>query len=190
MGNVQFPGIEGHLVIVAARGLGLAFLKTFERVSTDTGTVCGRAARSGKPAFVSAVSADVGFRPYVDFASSAPFRSVLSLPLISSTGEFVGMVSAHSAHAFAPTALELRSGEIYARHLADALVSFAPASERIGYAERCSAELMKSARQAASRPAGPSLKVAEVLDALREAGADLQFIIARRKPDKPAAGIV
>jgi GAF domain-containing protein len=145
MGNVQFPGIDGHLVIVAARGLGLAFLKTFERVSTDSGTVCGRAARAGKPVFVSDVSADVNFKPYVDFANSVPFRSVLSLPLTSSTGEFVGMVSAHSAHTFAPTALELSSGEIYARHLADALVSLAPASERIGYAERCSAELMKSA---------------------------------------------
>jgi GAF domain-containing protein len=146
MGNVQLPGIDGHLVIVAARGLSLAFLKIFERVSTDSGTVCGRAARSGKPVFVSDVRADVDFKPYVDFANSVPFRSVLSLPLTSSTGEFVGMVSAHSAHAFAPTALELRSGEIYARHLADALVSLAPAPERIGYAERCSAELLKSAR--------------------------------------------
>lgn len=53
------------------------------------------------------------------------------------------MVSAHSAHVFAPTALELRSGEIYARHLADTVVSLAPASERVAYAERCSAELMK-----------------------------------------------
>ena len=32
--------------------------------------------------------------------------------------------------------------------------------------------------------------LAEVLDALREAGADLQSIIARRAPDKPATGVV
>ena len=36
------------------------------------------------------------------------------------------------------------------------------------------------------RPGG----LAEVLDALREAGAELQFIIARRTPDAPAAGVV
>lgn len=36
------------------------------------------------------------------------------------------------------------------------------------------------------RPGG----LAEVLDALREAGADLQFIIARRMSDKPAKGVV
>ena len=36
------------------------------------------------------------------------------------------------------------------------------------------------------RPGG----LAEVLDALREAGADLQFVIARRTPDKPATGVV
>jgi hypothetical protein len=96
--------------------------------------------------FVSDVSADVDFKPYLDSANSVPFRSVLSLPLTSSMGEFIGMVSAHLAHAFAPTALELRSGEIYTRHFASAPVSLAPASELIGYAERCSAELMKNAR--------------------------------------------
>lgn len=146
MGNVQFPGSDGRLVIVAARGLRLAFLKTFERVALDSGTVCGRAARSGKPVFVSDVREDVDFRPYVDFANSVPFRSVLSLPLTSSAGELVGMVSAHSAHVFMPTALELRSGEVYARHLADDLVRLATASERIAYAERRSAELMTTAR--------------------------------------------
>jgi len=146
MGNVQFPGHDERLVIVAARGLGLAFLKTFDRVALDSGTVCGRAARSGKPVFVSDVRDDADFKPYVDFANSVPFRSVLSLPLISSVGEFVGMVSAHSAHVFAPTQLELRSGEIYSRHLADEVVSLASASERIAYAEHWSAELMKITR--------------------------------------------
>jgi GAF domain-containing protein len=146
MGNVQFPGNDGRLVIVAARGLGLAFLKVFERVALDSGTVCGRAARSGKPIFVSDVRADVDFKQYVEFASSVPFRSVLSLPLTSSAGEFVGMVSAHSAHVFAPTGLELWSGETYARNLADEVVSLAPASERVAYAERRSADLMRSTR--------------------------------------------
>lgn len=146
MGNVQFPGGDGRLVIVAARGLGRAFLQTFERVALDSGTVCGRAAQSGKPVFVSDVRVDPDFKAYVDFANSVPFRSVLSLPLISSAGEFVGMVSAHSAHVFAPTALELGSGETYARHLADEVVRLAPASERAAYAERCSAELMKFSR--------------------------------------------
>jgi hypothetical protein len=32
--------------------------------------------------------------------------------------------------------------------------------------------------------------LAEVLDALRHAGADLQFIIARRAPEKPGTGVV
>ncbi|WBY01210.1 GAF domain-containing protein [Ramlibacter tataouinensis] len=146
MGNVQFPGSDGRLVIVAARGLGLAFLKTFERVAVGSSTVCGRAARSGKPVFVPDVRVDEDFKPYVDFANSVPFRSVLSFPLVSSAGEFVGMVSAHSAHVLAPTELELRSGETYGRHLADAVVSLAPAPERVMYAERRSAELIKLAR--------------------------------------------
>ena len=36
------------------------------------------------------------------------------------------------------------------------------------------------------RPGG----LAEVLDALRQAGADLQSVIARRAPDKPGTGVV
>lgn len=36
------------------------------------------------------------------------------------------------------------------------------------------------------RPGG----LAEVLDTLREAGADLQFIIARRAPEQPGTGVV
>ena len=32
--------------------------------------------------------------------------------------------------------------------------------------------------------------LAELLDALRSAGADLQFIIARRAPEKPGTGVV
>ena len=146
MGNVQLLARDGHLVIVAARGLGLAFLKTFEKVALDSGTVCGRAAGSRKPVYVPDVAADADFKPYLGLAKSVPFQSVLSFPLASSGGEFVGMVSAHSVHAFAPTALEIRTAEIYARHFADALVGLAPAAERAGYAERCSAELIQRAK--------------------------------------------
>lgn len=32
--------------------------------------------------------------------------------------------------------------------------------------------------------------LAQVLDALRQAGADLQFVIARRSPEKPGTGVV
>ena len=95
---------------------------------------------------MSDIRADVDFKPYVEFANSVPFRSVLSIPLTCSAGEFVGMVSAHSANSFAPTPLELRSGEVYARHLADALASLAPASARGAYAERCSAELIEATK--------------------------------------------
>jgi hypothetical protein len=51
-GNVQLLGLDGRLVIVAARGFGPEFFKVFERVSVDSGSVCGRAAKLGKPVFV------------------------------------------------------------------------------------------------------------------------------------------
>lgn len=145
MGNVQFPGADGRLVIVAAHGLGRLFLKTFERVAIASDTICGRAARLGKPVFVADVHTDAEFKPYREFARSVPFVSVLSFPLATSAGEFIGMVSAHSANDFAPTALELGSAETYARHLADALARLASAPERTDFAERRSAELMRTA---------------------------------------------
>lgn len=80
MGNVQFPGSDGQLVIVAAQGLGPAFLKVFERVALDAGTVCGRAARSGKPVFVADVRPmRISSRTWPSptrcrFARSFPFR--------------------------------------------------------------------------------------------------------------------
>lgn len=64
---------------------------------------------------------------------------------MSSAGEFIGMVSAHSAQAFSPTELELSSGSNYARHVADAVAALASASERTAYAERRSRELMDQA---------------------------------------------
>lgn len=151
MGNVQLPGRDGRLVIVAARGLRLDFLKVFERVDLDSGSVCGRAARLGKPVFVADVWTDADFKPYVDFAKSVPFRSVLSFPLMSTAGEMIGMVSAHSPNIFSPTALELRTAETYSRHFADALVPFATAVERMLFAERRSGELIQGANQPVSR---------------------------------------
>lgn len=146
MGNVQLPGKDGRLVIVAARGLRLAFLRVFERVALDSGSVCGRAAQLGKPVFVADVATDADFAPYLEFAKSVPFRSVLSFPLVSSGGEMVGMVSAHSPNVFSPTPLELRTAETYSRYVADALAKLAPALERMTFAEKRSAELIRSAK--------------------------------------------
>lgn len=146
MGNVQLTGKDGRLVIVAAHGLHAAFLKAFERVAVDSGSVCGRAAGLRKPVFVADVAADADFKPYLEVARSVPFRSVLSFPLVSSAGEMVGMVSAHSANIFSPTSLELRAAETYSRHFADALAGLAPASERAAYAEQRSAELIRKAK--------------------------------------------
>jgi GAF domain-containing protein len=142
MGNVQLPGKDGRLVIVAASGLSRSFLKMFERVAVGSGTVCGRAARMGKPIFVPDVAVDEDFRNYREFAASVPFKSVLSCPLTSSAGELVGMISVHSANRFAPTPLELSAAETYGRHLADAIDEFVPAPERASYAERWSARLL------------------------------------------------
>jgi len=146
MGNVQMLAADGDLLIVAARGLSRAFLETFERVRLDSGSVCGRVLRSGKPLFVQDVALDADFAPYSAFAASVPFRSVLSCPLVRRGGELIGVISAHSANLFAPSRLELSTAETYAGHLADAIARRVPSPrERAAVAERLSRGLLEPA---------------------------------------------
>jgi GAF domain-containing protein len=67
------------------------------------------------------ITRDANFAPWLASTRSAPFRSVLSAPLITTDGRAVGVVSAHFAHEYRPTAVEVASLEAYCRALADRL---------------------------------------------------------------------
>jgi GAF domain-containing protein len=136
MGNVQMLGEDGQLAIVEARGIGREFLRMFGRIPLDSHSICGRAVRHRKPVFVKDVNEDADFLEYREFAASVPFRSVLSCPLLTRSGELVGVVSAQSGHDFTPTALELSSLAAYATQLADTIATRLPAAQRARAAEQ------------------------------------------------------
>ena len=144
MGDLQLLAGNGDLVIVAALGVNRAFLKMFERVSTDCGSACRQAARDRKPRFIADVGTDPTFAAYRDFAATVPFRSVLSYPLCSAGGGLLGVLSALSSHAFQPTPLELATAKSYCGQLGAAIENAMPAAQLTAWAEAASAALIKS----------------------------------------------
>jgi GAF domain-containing protein len=144
-GNIQLFDAQGHLVMVAQTGLSRRFLKAFERVALDAGTVCSRAAARRAIVFVDDVERDEGLAPYAALARSVPFRAVLSAPLITTAGRCIGVVSAHFANTFSPTALELESLESYCRQVADAIVHRLRDSDWTQAAEQLAAQMWLAA---------------------------------------------
>lgn len=109
MGSVQVKGDDG-LRIVAQRGLSQPFLDFFACV-TDASCACGSASRMASRIVVS----DVATHPI--FAGSeagkvlaaAGVRALQSTPLISVTGNVLGMLSTHYDQPGEPEAAELEA---------------------------------------------------------------------------------
>lgn len=146
MGDVQLTGQTGDLVIVEAQVVSREFLETFRRVSVDSDSACGRAARDRRTVFIPDVAADSAHAPYRAFAATVPFRSVLSCPLMASCGRMLGMISALSAQSFAPTPLEMQAATAYGDALAGVVARELPALDLDleAWAERRAADLLES----------------------------------------------
>ena len=144
-GNIQLLDRKGRLVIVAQLGLSREFLTAFRRVKLTEGSICARAAGEKKVVFVPDVEKDAEFAPYVQLARKIPFRSVVSSPIVTADGTFIGVVSAHSANLFAPTDLELQTLSNYCTELAHHL-SRQLKADRQEIAEALSAELLAARR--------------------------------------------
>jgi GAF domain-containing protein len=141
-GNVQLLDGAGRLAIVAEIGFAAAFLRSFERVSLDAGTVCGRAALQQVTVFVREVADDAAFAPFLPLARAVPFRAVLSSPLVAPGGRLIGVISAHFANPFTPSPLELRTLESYCVPLAAAVVDAVGGRELVQVTEQLAGELL------------------------------------------------
>jgi GAF domain-containing protein len=80
-----------------------------------------RAVKAQKTVIVSDVEKDDLFRPFVSFARTARFKSVLSSPLISE-GVCIGVVSVHFANHCSPSPIEVGTLEEYCKLAADDLL--------------------------------------------------------------------
>jgi signal transduction histidine kinase/DNA-binding response OmpR family regulator len=123
-GNLQLLDAEsGALRIAAHRGFAEPFLKFFESVSLAEASVCGAALRSGVRVVVEDVTRSEIFagQPSLGVLLEADVRAVQSVPLVSSSGEVLGMISTHFRQPHRPAERELRLIDLLARQAADYL---------------------------------------------------------------------
>ena len=95
-GNVQLK-TDDALCIVAHYGFDQPFLKFFARVAHGHGAACGAALQRGARVIVSDVATDPIFSgtEAARVMEEAGARAVQSTPLVSASGELLGMLSTH-----------------------------------------------------------------------------------------------
>ena len=111
-GNVQLSTGE-CLVIVLQRGFKAPFLEFFREVRSDDGSACGRALRTSNPVLVSDIETDEEYAPYRTAARAAGYRSVITVPLVTSANFLLGTVSNHFVIVHKPTKIEVSTLKSY-----------------------------------------------------------------------------
>jgi two-component sensor histidine kinase len=113
--------LKGELRLQAWRGFHLESAAFWKRVRLDSPTTCGAALSSGSRVIVDdtetcdfmAGTADL------DFYRRSEIRAVQSTPLVSRSGEPLGMISTHWREPHQPTERELLLIDVLARQAAD-----------------------------------------------------------------------
>jgi two-component sensor histidine kinase/integral membrane sensor domain MASE1 len=115
------PG-SGALTIAAQRGFGEPFLKFFEHVR-DEAAAGAVAMRSGERVIVEDVTLSDIFigQPARKVLLDAGVRAMISMPLTSSSGNLLGMISTHFGRPHRPRERELHLLDLLARQTADYL---------------------------------------------------------------------
>jgi two-component sensor histidine kinase len=122
-GNLQLLDPDaGALTIAAHRGFDAPFLEFFKHVRDDP-SACGAALRSGERVIVDDVLTSPAFlaQPSQHIMVDAGVRAVVSVPLRSSRGDVLGMISTHFAKPHRPSERELHFLDLLGRQAADYL---------------------------------------------------------------------
>ena len=121
MGNVQLiaPG-SGALKIVAQRGFEGPFLEFFDTVHDDLGG-CETAMQRGYRVIVEdvAISSVYAGTPACEIMLAAGARAVQSTPLVTRSGQLIGMLSTHYRKPHHPSERQLTGIDLLARQAAD-----------------------------------------------------------------------
>jgi PAS domain S-box-containing protein len=123
-GNIQLLDPQrGVLRIAVQRGFDKPFLEFFNTVDTHDAAACGAAMRLGERTIIQDVNQSELFngQPAKQVLLDQGVRAVQSTPLISSTGQVLGMVSTHFPQPHAPGERELGLIDLLARQAAEFL---------------------------------------------------------------------
>ncbi len=114
-------GNNGELLLLAYRGFSPEAARFWQWVPADSGSTCAAALRTRQRVIVSDIetcdfmAATEDLRIYRQTA----IRAVQSTPLLSRTGQIVGMISTHWREQHAPSERDLQTFDVLARQAAD-----------------------------------------------------------------------
>jgi GAF domain-containing protein len=123
-GNVQaIDWAHGSLKIIRQRGFGEEFLQYFKSVTPDDRSVCGFALKTKKTAVISDVADDRSLSPQIrSVILDSGVRAVQSVPIVSTSGAFIGILSTHFPVVHRSSNAEQDMMESLARAAADVTV--------------------------------------------------------------------
>jgi len=122
MASLQaFSSDRGELRLLAHRGFHPESAAFWEIVSVNSACSCGLAMSSGARTIVPDVEACEAMADTADLDASrrSGIRAVQSTPLISRSGQLLGMISTHWRNPHQPTEFSLRPFDVLARQAAD-----------------------------------------------------------------------
>ena len=116
-------GENGELELLGSRGFGPEAAKFWKWVRADSGCTCGEALRTGKRAVASNVETCefMSGTKDRDVYLRADIRAAQTTPLVSRSGQLLGMISTHWREPHQPDEHDLRLFDILARQAADIL---------------------------------------------------------------------
>jgi PAS domain S-box-containing protein len=127
---------SGALVVGASRNFDDKALQYFSRVTPGpAGGAAGNAFAQRRRWIIEDVDQDPGFEPFRSGAHAAGFRSIHSTPIVTRSGELLGVISVHFRRKPRPTDLDTQIADVCARHAADVLEAF-EAKEALRHSER------------------------------------------------------
>lgn len=162
MGNVQVVE-DGVLRIVAHRGLSDRFVAFFDEVQPGT-AACGTAFRRGERVIVEDVASSPIFagQPAGDVLLDEGVRAVQSTPLVSRSGEIVGLLSTHYREAPRLSDADLRALDLLARQAAD-FIERARGEEALKEADRRKDAFLATLAHELRSPLAPIRNALEVI---------------------------
>lgn len=114
---------DGKLKLLSARGYTDKAIKQFEWVDRDMCTSCGVSLRTGQRTIIPDVeqAQDLAGTETLSAFLQTGIRSMQTTPLMSRSGQLLGMITTHWDHPHNPTTRDLRLMDILARQAADLL---------------------------------------------------------------------
>ncbi|HJP95365.1 MAG TPA: ATP-binding protein [Pyrinomonadaceae bacterium] len=122
-GTIQLRDAKsGKLMLIAQSGFDEAFLAFFNAVAEGE-SACGVALHSHQRVIIEDITKSEIFagKPSLAIMRDADVLAVQSLPLLSSSGKVLGMISTHFSRVHRPSEQELRLMDLLARQTADYL---------------------------------------------------------------------